>query len=75
MEGGASRKQGHLQRKVFAVLDQQALVYVRGLLEVRAQVVHRCKRQLVLGGVGNVLVVGHQLCLVIQPVIRDDGEW
>jgi len=38
----------HVQRQVLAVLQQQALVYIRGLLKVAAQVVDRRQRKLVL---------------------------
>lgn len=47
----------HVQRQELAVLQQQALVDVRRLLEVAAQVVDRRQAQLVLRGVRQLLVV------------------
>mmetsp|Transcript_34371 Transcript_34371/g.108301 ORF Transcript_34371/g.108301 Transcript_34371/m.108301 type:complete len:621 (+) Transcript_34371:404-2266(+) len=64
----------HVEREVLAVLQEQALVDVRGLLEVRPQVVDGGERQLVPVVVrGDFLVVAHELVLVVH-LVRDVEE-
>mmetsp|Transcript_34611 Transcript_34611/g.87565 ORF Transcript_34611/g.87565 Transcript_34611/m.87565 type:complete len:572 (-) Transcript_34611:381-2096(-) len=58
----------HVERQELAVLQQQPLVDVGGLLEVRALVVDGRQRQLVLDRLGQLLVVVHELGLVAALV-------
>mmetsp|Transcript_14919 Transcript_14919/g.32950 ORF Transcript_14919/g.32950 Transcript_14919/m.32950 type:complete len:223 (+) Transcript_14919:1083-1751(+) len=58
----------HVEGKVVSVLQKEALVDVRCLLVVAAQVMHSCERELIFLFVLQLTVVLHQLGLIRSPV-------
>mmetsp|Transcript_70 Transcript_70/g.224 ORF Transcript_70/g.224 Transcript_70/m.224 type:complete len:639 (+) Transcript_70:161-2077(+) len=60
----------HVKGRKVSVLQEEALVDVRGLLEVVAEVVDGGEGELILRGVLQPLVVRHELALVICAVRR-----